>query len=245
MTETDPGGERPQAEAGTTGARRKEVGEPVTPEESGSLNIPPNQPDATPGEDPDAPVPGHGGTPRPPGTALTAVPDPDPADTTPYANTGSTVSSGAAGAAATETKIGKTVGSDGGDAESVRRDIEEARRELGDTVEALVHKTDVKGRLQETAGQKVEDLRKAGAATATTATEMVERVKAAAPEMVGRVREAAPEVVGRVKEVTPVDIKDAAGKVTTEAGKRPVATAAVLAALALIFFKVLRRGKRK
>jgi hypothetical protein len=74
---------------------------------------------------------------------------------------------------------------------------------------------------------------------------MVGRVKEAAPEMVGRMREAAPEMVGRVKEVTPVEIKDAAGKVSAEASKRPVATIAAVAALALIVFRVLRRGKKK
>lgn len=127
----------------------------------------------------------------------------------------------------------------------MRRDIEDARRELGDTVEALVHKTDVKGRFQETAAHVGEDLRRAGAATATTATEMVERVKTAAPEMVGRVKETAPEIVGRVKEATPVEIKDAAEKVATEAGKRPVLTVAAVAAFALLVFRVLRRGKRR
>lgn len=239
MTETDPGGpERPQAVAGTTGSRRKGVDEPITPDESGSLNIPPNQPDGTPSQDLGVPESERDGTPRLPGdaggsggAALAAVPDTTVA-TTPYADTGAT-------------RDGKTVGDDGNDTESVRRDIEDARRELGDTVEALVHKTDVKGRFQETAAQVGDDLRKAGAATATTATEMVERVKVAAPEMVGRVKEAAPEVVGRVKEVTPVEIKDAAGRVTTEAGKRPVVTIAAVAAVALVVFRVLRRGKKK
>ncbi|MEU4409394.1 DUF3618 domain-containing protein [Streptosporangium sp. NPDC023963] len=238
MTETDPGGpERPQAVAGTTGSRRKGVDEPITPDESGSLNIPPNQPDGTPAEDPGVSESERDGTPRlPEGAALAAVPD-STARSTPYVNTGDT------GGGATE--VGKTVGNDGNDTETVRRDIEEARRELGDTVEALVHKTDVKGRLQETAAQVGDDLRKAGAATATTATEMVERVKVAAPEMVGRVKEAAPEVVGRVKEVTPVEIKDAANRVTTEVGKRPVVTIAAVAALVLVVFRVLRRGKKK
>ncbi|MGJ6968356.1 DUF3618 domain-containing protein [Streptosporangium sp. G11] len=229
MTETDPGGpDRPHAVAGTTGSRRKGVDEPITPDESGSLNIPPNQPEGTPREDLGVPESERDGTPRlPEGAATTA----------PYVNTGNT------GGGVTE--VGKTVGNDGNDTETVRRDIEDARRELGDTVEALVHKTDVKGRFQETAAQVGDDLRKVGAATATTATEMVERVKVAAPEMVGRVKEAAPEVVGRVKEVTPVEIKDAAGRVTTEAGKRPVVTIAAIAALILVVFRVLRRGKKK
>ena len=50
---------------------------------------------------------------------------------------------------------------------------------------------------------------------------------------------------GEGKEVTPVEIKDAANRVTTEAGKRPVVTIAAVAALALVVFRVLRRGKKK
>jgi len=229
MTETDPGrADRSEPEAGITGSRRKEVGEPVTPDESESLNIPPKQPYGTPGEDVGLPGSERGGTPL--------LPD---GETVPYGNTGNTGNTGETGETA------GAVENDGNNAETTRRDIEDARRELGDTVEALVHKTDVKGRFQETAAQVGEDLRKAGAATATTATEMVERVKVAAPEMVGRLREAAPEVVDRVREATPGEIKDAAEKVTTEAAKRPVLTVAAVAAFALVVFRVLRRGKRK
>ncbi|WP_326641433.1 DUF3618 domain-containing protein [Streptosporangium sp. NBC_01755] len=233
MTETDPGGsDRPPAEAGITGSRRKRVGAPITPDERESLNIPPKQPYGTPGEDLGVPESERDDTPRLPESAV--------AGATPYGKTVNTAGTGVG-----ETKTGKIITKDENDAETVRRDIEDARRELGDTVEALVHKTDVKGRFQETAAHVGEDLRRAGAATATTATEMVERVKTAAPEMVGRVKETAPEIVGRVKEATPVEIKDAAEKVATEAGKRPVLTVAAVAAFALLVFRVLRRGKRR
>ncbi|MDP9841542.1 hypothetical protein J2853_000753 [Streptosporangium lutulentum] len=244
MTETDP--ERPDrrpTDAGTTGARRQEIGEALAPDESGSLNVPQTKSDGRPTEDLGVPAAERDGTPRQAENAVTGAPNAgDPGD-------------------AGEPGTGKT------NKESVRRDIENARRELGDTVEALVHKTDVKGRVQETAAHMGDDLRRMGAATADTATEMVGRVKEAAPEMVDRVKEAAPEMVhrvkeaapemvhrmkeaapemvGRVKEVTPVEIKDAAGKVGAEASKRPVATIAAVAALALIVFRVLRRGKKK
>jgi|GEM_PF-6827583 len=237
MTETDPGGaDRFEKDAGTTGSRRKGVDEPITPDERESLNIPPNPPVDTSPEDLGSSESGRDGT-----SGLregaSAVAAPGAATTPLYANTG--------GGATGVTEAGKTVGDDGNDTENTRRDIEDARRELGDTVEALVHKTDVKGRIQETAAQVGDDLRKVGAATATTATEMVERVKVAAPEMVGRVKEATPEVVGRVKEATPAEIKEAAGRVTTEASKRPVVTVAALAALVLVVLRVLRRGKKK
>ncbi|GAA4230367.1 hypothetical protein FHR32_007016 [Streptosporangium album] len=226
MTESDPGApDLESGAAGTTGSRRKEVGEPVAPDERESLNIPPNAPDVA------------GGTP----TADLGVP-PSDRDGTPRqvdrTDAGEVVAGAAGGArAGTGGQDGGTTDTKKASRESVRRDIENDRRELGDTVEALVHKTDVKGRVQETATQVGEGIRRAGAATAGTATEMVERVKAAAPE-----------VVGRVKEVTPVDIKDAAEKVRTEAGKRPVAVfaaVAAVAALALVVFRMMRRGRKK
>ncbi|MFD8565042.1 DUF3618 domain-containing protein [Streptosporangium canum] len=259
MTETDPGSpDFEPGEAGTTGSRRKGVGEPVTPDERESLNIPPNAPDMA-----EAQPPGRDGTP----TADLGGP-PSSRDGTPHLADDTDAARAAAGAGAGNTVAGRTIGTGGAggtgvggadrtDAgvtgekasvtgkESVRRDIENDRRELGDTVEALVHKTDVKSRVQETATQVGEDIRRVGAATAGTATEMVGRVKEAAPEMVGRMKEAAPEVVGRVKEMTPVEIKDAAGKVSAEAGKRPVLAFATVAALALVVFRMLRRGKKK
>ncbi|MET8340935.1 DUF3618 domain-containing protein [Streptosporangium canum] len=263
MTETDPGSpDFEPGEAGTTGSRRKGVGEPVTPDERESLNIPPNAPDMA-----EAPSPGSDGTPTTDlGGPLSSR------DGTPHLADGTDAvraDAAVAGTGAGNTVAGRTgtggvggtgVGGAGADRtgagvtgekanvtgkESVRRDIENDRRELGDTVEALVHKTDVKSRVQETATQVGEDIRRVGAATAGTATEMVGRVKEAAPEMVGRMKEAAPEVVGRVKEMTPVEIKDAAGKVSAEAGKRPVLAFATVAALALVVFRMLRRGKKK
>ncbi|MGV9775484.1 DUF3618 domain-containing protein [Streptosporangium sp. NPDC003464] len=250
MTETDPGRPgRDVEEAGITGSRRKEVGEPVTPDESGSLNIPPNAPemsevpppgrDGRPTEDLGVPPSERDGTPRPVDRTGPGPAEPDRTDAG-RAGVGTAVAGGTRDdrAGADRTSAGKP------SKESVRRDIERDRRELGDTVEALVHKTDVKARVQETATHVGEDLRRMGAATAGTATEMVGRVKEAAPEMVGRVKEAAPEMVGRVKEMTPVELKDAAGKVTTEAGRRPVMTVAAVAALALVAFRVLRRGRR-
>ncbi|GAA2863465.1 hypothetical protein GCM10010517_22520 [Streptosporangium fragile] len=239
MTETDPGRPDSTPTAGTTGAHRKAVGEPVTPDERESLNIPPNQPIGTPvetAEELGVPPSERDGTPRLPGGAAGAAGAPAEVSgaAAPYADTG-------------DSAVGTTTGAAGreDDKESVRRDIEEARRELGDTVEALVHKTDVKGRVQETAAHVGDDLRRMRTATATTATEVMERVKGAAPEVVGRMRGAAPEVVGRVKERTPVELRDAAQKVTTEAGKRPAVTTALVAALVLILFRLLRRGKRK
>ncbi|MFJ2030069.1 DUF3618 domain-containing protein [Streptosporangium sp. NPDC087985] len=218
MTETDPGRpDRESGDAGTTGSRRKEVGEPVTPDERESLNIPPNAPDVvagTPAADLGVPPSESEGTPR-------------RVDRTTAAGTVTGDIGGGRQAHGT-TKTDRT------SRESVRRDIENDRRELGDTVEALMHKTDVKGRVQETASQVGEDLRRVGVATVGTAAEMVERVKGAAPE-----------VVDRVRDVTPADLKEAAEKAKAQAARRPVAAFVVVAALILIVFRAMRRGKKK
>jgi MYXO-CTERM domain-containing protein len=58
-------------------------------------------------------------------------------------------------------KSGPGVGKPGGDQssepEELRRDIAETREELGDTVEAMAHKTDVKGRAKAKLTQTRED----------------------------------------------------------------------------------------
>src|SRR5207248_998170 len=61
------------------------------------------------------------------------------------------------------------------ESEQIQRDIEQTREELGDTVEALAHKTDVKAQARE----KLEE-------TKASVTEKTERV-------LGKAREASPE----------------------------------------------------
>ncbi|MFF0576188.1 DUF3618 domain-containing protein [Streptosporangium saharense] len=195
MSESDPGRSGGEIhDAGTVGAHRQRVGAPVTPDEEMSLNVPPKQPDGTPSSVPESRR--DNGTPR--------LPERDTGHLRAVGKTHET----------DVKETGKT------NRESVRRDIEKDRRELGETVEALVHKTDVKGRVQETAAQVGDELRKVGAATAATATEVVERVK----------------------NTSPAEVKE---KVTTGAAKRPAALVAAVAVLGLVVFRVLRRGKRK
>ncbi|GAA3134697.1 hypothetical protein GCM10010466_26920 [Planomonospora alba] len=203
MSETDPGPGRDTAEAGVTGARRQEIGAPIPSDERGSLNIPPNEPALRPGAGP-----------RPDGTSAGDF-------GTPPWEGGGTAGIGAGAARGP-----------GSQEEAVRREIEETRRELGDSVEALMHKTDVKGRVQEKAAHMGDDLKRMGAATAGTATGLVDRVKEAAPEMLDKARHA-----------TPAEVRNAAGKVSAEAGRRPAATLAVLGTVALVVIRVLRSRK--
>ncbi|GGS70275.1 hypothetical protein GCM10010156_31380 [Planobispora rosea] len=224
MTETDPGRhDREQTEAGTAGSRRREVGTPVPADERGSLNLPPNDPGLASTGSADATGPGDAGTPS------------DDLGIPREQRDGTSRPTGV--------PAGMTV------EEAVRRDIEETRRELGDTVEALVHKTDVRSRVQHTAAsmgdqlkERVQhtaanvgdDLKRMGTATTATATGLVDRVKGAAPEMMDKVRDA-----------TPTEVRNAAGRVSAEAGKRPVATMAVAGALALLVVRVMRRRRMR
>ncbi|GAT65840.1 alanine-rich protein [Planomonospora sphaerica] len=204
MSETDPGRGRDVAPAGATGSRRQEIGTPVPPDERGSLNIPPNEPRGAAGS-------------RGEGTPT------DDLGLPPWESDG------------TPELLRRDRGSARGPEtpeEAVRREIEETRRELGDSVEALVHKTDVKGRVQEKAAHMGDDLKRMGAATAGTATGMLDRVKGAAPEVLDKARQA-----------TPAEVRHAAEKVSTEAGRRPFATLAVVGAVALAVVRVMRRRR--
>ncbi|MGV9600622.1 DUF3618 domain-containing protein [Streptosporangium sandarakinum] len=225
MTETDPGrGGRERPEAGTTGSRREPVGMPVPPDERQSLDIPPKTPylpipDASTGERTGA-APGGAAGPRATGPAAAVE-----------GATGGNAAGGRSGAVGTGTAASGVGTAGAGPAgmtapggttadgraparggrgtvkdtkESVRRDIENSRRQLGDTVEALVQKTDVKARVRQGAGR-----------------------------MVGRVRGAAPEMVGRVKERTPVRLKNTAGRTPAAAAAAAAAALALLAVRSL------------
>jgi ElaB/YqjD/DUF883 family membrane-anchored ribosome-binding protein len=68
-----------------------------------------------------------------------------------------------------------SVATDGKDPEQIRQDIEETRRELGDTVEAIAYKADVKARVRE----RIDHTKQSAAH--------------ARDELLGKAREASPE----------------------------------------------------
>ncbi|MFC0863339.1 DUF3618 domain-containing protein [Sphaerimonospora cavernae] len=108
-------------------------------------------------------------------------------------------------------------GNPGDDVTRVREDIERTRDDLGDTIEALAAKADLKGRAQERMH-----------ATATLA------------------REKAAGVADRVRAVTPEPVKGAAGKVTEQARRRPMtaATGAGTLAAGLMILRGITRMAR-
>ncbi|MEN3538249.1 DUF3618 domain-containing protein [Microbispora sp. ZYX-F-249] len=98
----------------------------------------------------------------------------------------------------------------------VRQEIERTRDHLGDTIEALAAKADVKARAQERVH-------------ATTAA--------------ARARVA--DVTGRVREATPEPVRGAAGKVSEQARRRPglVAAAGVAGTALLLLRRVITRSQ--
>ncbi|MCT9929320.1 DUF3618 domain-containing protein [Planotetraspora sp. A-T 1434] len=115
----------------------------------------------------------------------------------------------------------------------VRQDIARTREDLGDTIDALAAKADVKTRAQEKVeGTKIMAKEKAA--------EVVERVREATPDTV---KDAADKVAERVRDVTPDTVKDAADKVAEQARRRP-AVAIAAGAVALLVVRTLLRRKR-
>lgn len=103
------------------------------------------------------------------------------------------------------------------DVAKVRQDIERTRDDLGDTIEALAAKADIRGRAQERMH-----------ATASLA------------------REKAAGVADRVRSATPEPIRGAAGKVTEQARRRPRAAAAGAGTLAAgaVIMRIITRMTR-
>ena len=108
-----------------------------------------------------------------------------------------------------ESSAGGTGVSASGDPEQLREEIETTRQELGDTVEALAHKTDVKAQVSEQA----------------------EQTKAQVHERIDQTRETATQkaddFVGRAKEISPDSAMTAASNAAQKGRENPVPVAAV------------------
>jgi Protein of unknown function (DUF3618) len=103
-----------------------------------------------------------------------------------------------------ESGTGGTAVSGSGDPEQIRKEIEETRQELGDTVAALAEKTDVKKRAR----------RKVSRTKASAASKTAE-LKAATAEKKD-------ELLGKAREVSPKTARAAAVQATHKAQRNPV-----------------------
>ncbi|SEG25811.1 Protein of unknown function [Nonomuraea solani] len=207
MSETDPG--YSEQHAGNVGARRATVG---TPTERESINVPPTRPGAAENaRAAEAARQEHE-------TFIPETPIPDERSEA---------------AEHTRTEEESLKGARGEDDEEeeddVRKDIQETRRELGETVSALAGKADVKGR----AGHAAEVAKDKAADTA-------ELVKDKAADAAELVKDKAAEVAGKVRDNTPDQVKDAA----EEARKRPVLLIAVVGAVTAFVVRRMMRRRR-
>ncbi|MFB4275294.1 DUF3618 domain-containing protein [Nonomuraea sp. MTCD27] len=196
MSETDPG--HSEQHAGDVGARRATVG---TPTERESINVPPTRPGAAENaRRAEAARQEHE-------TFIPETPIPD--ERSEAAENLRTEEESLRGARGTD---------DEEEEDDVRKDIQETRREMGETVSALAEKADVKGRAEHAA----------------------EVAKDRAADAAEAVRDKASEVASKVREGTPDQVKDAAA----EARKRPVLLIAVVGAVtAFVVRRVLRRRR--
>ncbi|SIN42907.1 DUF3618 domain-containing protein [Micromonospora cremea] len=129
-----------------------------------------------------------------------------------------------------------------GDTEALREEIRRTRVELGETMEALAAKADVKARLKESAGQARERVREQAAQT-------VARVRGQAAQNVARVRGQA----ARRAEVARTQAHEKGGLVRAQAHEKgelvrrnPVPWAAIAAgAVATVVVLMIVRGRRR
>ncbi|MEO6088759.1 MAG: DUF3618 domain-containing protein [Umezawaea sp.] len=149
------------------------------------------------------------------------------------------------------------------DPAELRADIEKTRRELGDTVEALVHKADVPARAKakghevtekaaETAQQaKVKAAETAQQVKARAATVTAQAVEAIPPQVkvkAGEARAKASEAAAHVADAVPPQVKAKAAQavdalpepVAQQARRHPALTAGVVAAVLFLLWKLTR-----
>jgi hypothetical protein len=91
----------------------------------------------------------------------------------------------------------------GEDPDMIRRDIEETRERMGDTVDALGHKADVKGRAKESVSGKVESAKDSVTGTVDTVKEKLVGARESAVEATpstGDVKQGAKRAVGVAQE---------------------------------------------
>ncbi|MGN9842347.1 DUF3618 domain-containing protein [Nonomuraea sp. H19] len=208
MSETDPG--YSEQHAGNVGARRATVG---TPTEGESINVPPTRPGAAENaREAEAAREGHE-------TFIPQAPIRDErSEDTESLRT-------------EEESLRGTQGDYGEEEADVRKNIKETREGLGETVNSLAGKADVKGRASSAA--ETAKSRAAGAA---------ETAKSRAAGTAGTVKDKTSETVGKVSETAQEQVQE----VTAVLKKRPVLLiAAAGTVVAFVVRRVIRRRTAK
>jgi hypothetical protein len=144
------------------------------------------------------------------------------------------------------------------DPEQLRQEIERTREELGETVEALIAKADVKARTRERVGEISERLREA---TTQAREQATARVGQARTQIVGRSADAKHAAAGTsvptgqlqaraaavgktIRDVTPDPVQKAAQRAMATASQRRMAVVAAAVGVAVVGFVLIRRWRR-
>ncbi|RKT53990.1 DUF3618 domain-containing protein [Saccharothrix australiensis] len=122
------------------------------------------------------------------------------------------------------------------DPAALRADIEKTRGELGDTVEALVHKADVPARVKETAHEGVEQVREG-------ATTVAERVNTAAVVAAEKAQETAAKVSTQVSDKASHAVDALPPPVAEQVRRHPAAIAVGVAAVAVLVWRLVRGSR--
>jgi cobalamin biosynthesis Mg chelatase CobN len=137
-------------------------------------------------------------------------------------------------------------GSSKPDVEALRAEIKQTRAELGETVQALAFKADVKARAKEQVEQTKQRVR-AQAADATVkmrdaALLASERVRQAAAQATASARGTAAQATDKVRESGALEKAQGAGG---QVRRNPIPFAAVLAAAVVVGVILVVRGRRR
>jgi cobalamin biosynthesis Mg chelatase CobN len=133
-------------------------------------------------------------------------------------------------------------GSDGGrpDVDALRDDIKHTRAELGETVQALAAKADVKARAKDSVEQTKQRVRAQAAQTTekvkVAAAHAGDLVKGTAVQATDKVRDSAHQAGDKVRESGALDKAHDAGR---RVKRNPVPVAAVVAAGAVVLIAIL------
>lgn len=259
MSEMNPG-RTDRQHAGTMGARRAAVGEPIDHE---SINVPPIRPGAAENA--------HEAERAREGHEIFVPEAPQRDDRTDAVRSRAVEEESLQGGEPRHEEHHRPDGENrygGQDVEDVRRDIRQTRQELGETVHALAHKADVKSRAGEAAATAKGRAEQMAGTAKGKAAEMTETAKEKAAEMAGTAKGKAAEVAGTAKGKAAEMTGTAKGKAAEVAGtvkgkatvvadkvhdvtpeqarKRPVLMiAAVGAVLAFAVRRIMRRNRAK
>ncbi|MBB5959377.1 preprotein translocase subunit SecF [Saccharothrix tamanrassetensis] len=129
------------------------------------------------------------------------------------------------------------------DPAALRADIAKTRNELGDTVEALVHKADVPARVKETAHEGVEQVKEQAAAVAERVNTAALVAAEKAQETAAKAQQTAAKVSSQVSDRASHAVDALPPPVADQVRRHPAAIAVGAAALVVLLWKLLRGGR--